>query len=481
MNLINLTAQEIKTKVLNLEISPLDIVEQFLNNIEQKDKTIGAFAHIDREYAEICANDLEIRLKKGEKPALAGIPIAIKDNISRKGYLTTCCSLSLKDYKGVYDATVVSKLREAGAIIVGTTNMDEFAMGSSCENSALHPTKNPWDLNYSPGGSSGGSAACVAGGLVPLSLGSDTGGSIRQPASLCGVLGLKPSYGRVSRYGLVAFASSLDQIGSFARNYQDLNLLTEVISGYDKKDSTSVQKDLNLNFDKDKTITVGIPEEYFSDGLNTDVRIKVEEALDYLTKNANVKTIPISLPSLKYAIATYYVIATAEASSNLGRYDGMHYGTRFDGENLTDSFCQSRTNGFGDEVQRRIMLGSYVLSSGYYDAYYVKALKVRRLIANDFQDAFTKCDVIIGPTSPIAGLKLNEDVDDPMSKFLLDIYTVSANLVGLPGLSVPCGFGDKNHPIGLQIIGNSFDEACILELARRFENAGHNNKIAEIA
>jgi aspartyl-tRNA(Asn)/glutamyl-tRNA(Gln) amidotransferase subunit A len=406
---------------------------------------------------------------------LAGVPVAVKDVLCTRGVPTTCASRMLQNFKPPYDAHVVARLRQADAVLIGKTNLDEFAMGSSTENSAFGPTRNPWDLDRIPGGSSGGSAAAVAAGEVPLALGTDTGGSIRQPASFCGVVGLKPTYGRVSRYGLVAFASSLDQVGPFSRDTADCALLMEVIAGYDPRDSTSIDYPVPAYHktldDPVKPLTVGVAKEYFSEGLDPEVEQAVRAALkEYQRLGATVKE--VSLPHSRYAIATYYLVATAEASSNLARYDGMHYGRRAEaGGDLIATYSRSRAEGFGPEVQRRIMLGTYALSSGYKDAYYNKALAVRRLIKNDFDAAFAGCDVIMGPTAPTPAFKVGEKADDPLAMYLSDVYTIGCNLAGLAGVSVPCGFTRSGLPIGLQILAAPFEEEKLLRVARMYERA----------
>jgi len=404
---------------------------------------------------------------------LAGVPIAIKDNIATKGTKTTCASKILENFVPPYNAHVIEKLTQADAIFIGKTNLDEFAMGSSTENSAFQTTRNPWNLDCIPGGSSGGSAAAVAACEAPISLGSDTGGSIRQPASLCGIVGLKPTYGRVSRYGLFAYASSLDQIGTFSHDVSDTALLMNVIAGHDSRDSTSSPEavpDYLANLDKPiSSLTIGVAREYFTGGLDPEVEKSVRTALDVL-KNQGATIKEVSLPHSPYAIATYYLVATAEASSNLARYDGVHYGHRSkDHKNLIDMYSKSRGEGFGAEVKRRIMLGTYALSSGYIDAYYLKALKVRRLIREDFDKAFAGCDVVAGPTSPTCAFKAGEKSSDPLAMYLSDIYTISCNLAGIPGISIPCGFNSKGLPIGLQLLGAPFSEEKLLRVARLYE------------
>ncbi|HEV3448959.1 MAG TPA: Asp-tRNA(Asn)/Glu-tRNA(Gln) amidotransferase subunit GatA, partial [Gemmataceae bacterium] len=406
---------------------------------------------------------------------LAGLPVAVKDVLCVKDQPTTCGSKMLEHFRPPYDAHVITRLRQADAVLLGKTNMDEFAMGSSTENSAFQVTRNPWDLQRIPGGSSGGSAAAVAARETPLALGSDTGGSIRQPASLCGVVGMKPTYGRVSRFGLVAFASSLDQVGPFARDVSGAALLLEAIAGHDPRDSTSVDKPVpaySKSVDQPvKPLTIGVPKEYFGSGLDAEVEQNVRSALKvYAQLGATIKE--VSLPNSPFAVAVYYLIATAEASSNLARYDGVHYGYRAKQfTDLIDMYSRSRGEGFGAEVKRRIMLGTYALSSGYKDAYYVKALKVRRLIKEDFDRAFAECDVIMGPTSPTPAFKIGERIDDPLAMYLVDIYTISCNLAGLPGISIPCGFTRAGLPIGLQILAPPFEEEKLLRVARMHERA----------
>jgi aspartyl-tRNA(Asn)/glutamyl-tRNA(Gln) amidotransferase subunit A len=450
------------------------ITKAFLEAIKAKDPKVKSFLLVNEEAALATARSIDSRRSKGEKlGTLAGVPIAVKDNICTKGITTTCGSKMLEHFVPPYDAHVTEKLHQADAVILGKTNLDEFAMGSSTENSAYQTTRNPWNLDCIPGGSSGGSAAAVAACEAPISLGSDTGGSIRQPASLCGIVGLKPTYGRVSRYGLVAYASSLDQIGTFSHDVTDTALLLNVIAGKDDRDSTCTSNevpDYTANLEAPlKPFTIGVAREYFAGGLDAEVEKSVREALDVLkSRGATIKE--ISLPHSTYAIATYYLVATAEASSNLARYDGVHYGHRSkDHSNLIDMYCKSRGEGFGSEVKRRILLGNYSLSSGYIDAFYLKALKVRRLIRDDFDKAFADCDVIAGPTAPTCAFKVGEKSSDPLSMYLSDIYTISCNLAGIPGISIPCGFNSKNLPIGLQLLGAPFSEEKLLRIARTYE------------
>ncbi len=460
------------------------VTADFLRAIREREPKVRAFLHVDEAGALEQARAIDARLKRGEPVgALAGLPVAVKDVLCVKGQPTTCGSKMLADFRPPYDATVIAKLRAADAVLLGKTNMDEFAMGSSTENSAFQVTRNPWDAERTPGGSSGGSAAAVAAGEAPLALGSDTGGSVRQPAAFCGVAGMKPSYGRVSRYGLVAFASSLDQVGPFANDVTGLALLLEVIAGHDPLDSTSVEREVppySRTVDQPlKPLTIGVPREYFVSGLDAEVEQAVRAALkEYERLGATVKE--VSLPTSPHAVATYYLVATAEASSNLARYDGVQYGHRAKDASgpiadeygrLIAMYCRTRGEGFGKEVKRRVMLGTYALSSGYKDAYYLKALKVRRLIKNDFDRAFAECDVIAGPTAPTAAYKIGEKVDDPLAMYLGDIYTISANLAGICGVSVPCGFTKGGLPIGLQLQAAPFEEEKLLRAARTYERA----------
>jgi aspartyl-tRNA(Asn)/glutamyl-tRNA(Gln) amidotransferase subunit A len=470
----SLTAYEIRKKVAAGEISPTEIVEELSKRIEKRDGKIKAFLSVNKEAALERAGAVEEKLSRGEKlGSLGGVPVAIKDNMCVKGQPATCASKILEGYLPPYNAYVVERLLGEDAIILGKTNMDEFAMGSSTENSAFATTRNPWDTERVPGGSSGGSAAAVAAGEAVCALGSDTGGSIRQPAALCGVVGLKPTYGRVSRYGLVAFASSLDQIGPFTKDVRDAALLLEVIAGKDEQDSTSVDFPVpdylaTLN-DDIKGLRLGVPREYFGEGLDVEVEKAIEEAVEiYKSLGAEIKE--ISLPHTEYAVATYYLVATAEASSNLARYDGVHYGYRnAASDNIIEMYSRTRAEGFGDEVKRRIMLGTYALSAGYYDAYYLKALKVRALIKGDFDEAFKSVDLILSPTSPTAAFKMGEKTQDPLMMYLSDIYTISANLAGISGISIPCGFTRAGLPVGLQIMGRAFEEEVLLRAARALE------------
>jgi aspartyl-tRNA(Asn)/glutamyl-tRNA(Gln) amidotransferase subunit A len=474
--LIERTAGELSGMLARGELSAEQLTSHFLDAIRAREDRIKAFLSVDADAALEQARAVDEKRKAGGPLGkLAGLPVAVKDVLCTRGRRTTCGSKILKDYVPPYDAHVVRRLREADAILIGKTNMDEFAMGSSTENSAFQLTRNPWDLARTPGGSSGGSAAAVAAGLAPLGLGSDTGGSIRQPASFCGIVGLKPSYGRVSRFGLVAFGSSLDQVGPLAHEVHGAALLLEAIAGHDRRDSTSVDRPVpayTAELDElVRPLTVGVAKEFWGEGLDAEVESAARAAIKvYEGLGATVRE--VSLPHSPYSIATYYLVATAEASSNLARFDGVHYGHRaeqYDG--LVDMVSRSRGEGFGPEVKRRIMLGTYALSSGYIDAYYLKALKVRRLIKDDFDRAFTSCDVIVGPTAPTAAFPIGEKVEDPLAMYLSDIYTISANLAGLAGVSVPCGFTRGGLPIGLQILAAPFAEEKLLRVARMYERA----------
>lgn len=466
----NYTVAEIHELYAANDAKPSEIVRAALDRIEHDNERLNAYLTINRAAAlqRAAQLDAEIQTALKDQP-LAGIPVAIKDNFCTAGLRTTCASHILGDYVPPYTATAINKLEAAGAIIVGKTNLDEFAMGGSTENSAFGPVRNPHNTGYVPGGSSGGSAVTVAAGHVPVALGSDTGGSIRQPASFCGVVGLKPTYGRVSRYGLVAFASSLDQIGPFATNVKDAARVLQVIAGHDRYDATSanvpVPNYLNSLTGDIKGLRVGVPPECFGEGLDAEVKEKVAAGIKKLQERG-AEVVEISLPHTKYVIAVYYIIATAEASSNLARYDGARYGLRTEeARTLSEMYRRTRDEGFGAEVKRRIMLGTFVLSSGYYDAYYEKAQRVRTMLVNDFAEAFKKCDVIATPTAPTPPFKIGAKSDDPLAMYLGDIYTVTINLTGLPAISVPCGMSRDNLPIGLQLIGNHFDEARLLNAA----------------
>lgn len=459
------------------EVSVKDVVESVFDRVDAVEDRVKAFVTLTRDRAiEMAANAQNKISSKGS--ALTGIPIAIKDNMCTKGIRTTCSSKMLSNFIPPYESTVTTKLSEQGYVLMGKTNLDEFAMGSSTENSGFHTTKNPWNMERIPGGSSGGSAAAVAADECIAALGSDTGGSIRQPAALCGVVGLKPTYGRVSRYGLVAFASSLDQIGPITKNVMDSAIIMNVISGHDPLDSTSAQidvPDFTKALGRDiKGVRIGIPKEYFIEGMDRDVEESVRNAIKQL-ESLGAIPVEVTLPHTGYAVAAYYILATSEASSNLARYDGVKYGFRASalggGKDLLETYMNTRAQGFGAEVKRRIMLGTYALSSGYYDAYYKKAQQVRTLIKRDFDEAFKKVDVIVTPTSPTAAFKIGERADDPLQMYLSDIFTISVNLAGVPGISIPCGFTSGNLPVGLQLIGRHFDEETILRMAYAYEQS----------
>jgi len=468
------SVRAIAERVHSGECSARQVVEQSLQKIDASNDRLRAFLRVDSETALNRADEIDARISHSESVGpLAGVPIAVKDNICDRDGLTTCASKILANYRSPYDAHVIEQLHRADAVIVGKTNLDEFAMGSSTENSGRFTTRNPWNPEFVPGGSSGGSTAAVAGGMVPLALGSDTGGSIRQPASLCGVVGLKPTYGRVSRYGLVAFGSSLDQIGPIARNADDAAILLGVLAGHDPRDSTSVDEpipDFSAALNQPIAgLRIGIAAEYFGQGLDDEVRARVQAAVENLG-GIGAEIREVHLPHLDYSIACYYLIANAEASSNLARYDGVHFGHRTaEPTDYIDLYCSSRAEGFGAEVKRRIMLGTYALSSGYYDAYYLRALKVRTLICNDFTAAFQNVDVLASPISPVAGFRIGERSADPLSMYLADVYTVSANLAGIPAISIPCGFSNCGLPIGLQLMGPPFSEARLLQIAHAYQ------------
>lgn len=455
-------------------VSSRQLVESSLQRISALNDTLNAFVSIDAEGALEQADEVDRKRRSGEPIGrLSGLPIAVKDNMCVQGMPTTCGSRMLQNFRPPYDAHVIQRLRAEDGILIGKLNQDEFAMGSSTETSIFGPTRNPWNHDCSAGGSSGGSAVAVASGMVPLALGSDTGGSIRQPASFCGVVGMKPTYGRVSRYGLVAYASSLDQIGPLAGDVWGATLLLDCIAGHDQRDSTSLRVDrtdwINQLTRPLQGLRIGIAKEYFAEGLDANVEKGVREALRVF-ESAGASVHSISLPHSKYAVATYYLIACSEASSNLARFDGIHYGHRADKfSDLVDLYSQSRGEGFGREVQRRIMLGTYALSAGYYDAYYLKALKVRRRIQEDFDNAFATVDVIAGPVAPTAAFRLGEKLDDPLAMYLGDIYTISTNLAGLPGISVPCGMTPTKLPIGLQLQAPALQESRLLQAAHQFQ------------
>ena len=475
MNPHSLTIHELHDRLKRRELSARDLTRSVFDRIVATEERVHSFITLCRDTASVEADDADRRFTQGDGiNPLLGIPVALKDIFLTRGTRTTCASQILSNFVPPYDGTAVARLKKAGAVILGKTNMDEFAMGSSTENSAFAVTRNPWSLDCVPGGSSGGSAAAVAADQCIAALGTDTGGSIRQPAACCGVVGLKPTYGRVSRYGVIAFASSLDQVGPLAKDVTDCALLLEAVAGHDPADSTSVPAAVPrytaaLTGDV-RGLRVGVPREYFVRGIEPEVEIAVREACRVLEQNG-VAVEEVSLPHTEYAVASYYLIATAEASSNLARYDGMKYGHRAQGSDLTETYIRSRAEGFGAEVKRRIMLGTYALSAGYYDAYYLKAQKVRALVKKDFEEAFAKCDAIVTPTAPTTAFRIGEKIQDPVQMYLSDIFTISANLGGFPGLSLPCGFNARGLPIGLQMIGKHFDETTVLRLAYAYEQA----------
>ena len=474
MNITSLTVHELIEKLKNKELTSEEITKAYIDRINDKEKDVNAFVTTLCDEALEKAKKIDEERDNGKTNSeFAGIPIGIKDNLCTKGIRTTCSSKMLEDFISPYDATVVEKLNNKDLINLGKLNMDEFAMGASTEYSYFKKTSNPWDLKKVPGGSSGGSAAAVAADLVPWALGSDTGGSIRQPASFCGVVGLKPTYGLVSRYGLVAFASSLDQIGPITKDVTDAALLLDLIAGHDERDTTSYdipKKDYTKSLNKDiKGLKIGIPKEYFGEGINPEVKEKIDEAIK-MYQNLGAEVEEFSLDIAKYALATYYIIACAEASSNLGRFDGIRYGYRTSNySDLKELYRNSRSEGFGPEVKRRIILGTYVLSSGYYDAYYKKAQQVRTLVKKEFDKAFEKYDVLLTPTSPTVAFEIGTRSNNPLEMYLADICTVSVNIAGLPGISIPCGVNSENMPIGLQLIGNKFEEEKILNAAYALE------------
>ena len=479
MKITGLTIEEAGRRLRSKEVSSVELTDAYLKRIDEIDVGAGglsAYIHISKDLALASAKEADdaIASKKDLTP-LTGIPIGVKDIFSTKGIPTTCASKMLEGYTPPYDSTVIKKLKAAGAVILGKLNMDEFAMGSSTENSAFGQTKNPWNKDCVPGGSSGGSAAAVSASICTASIGTDTGGSIRQPAALCGVVGLKPTYGRVSRYGMIAFASSMDQGGPITRSVKDAAIMLTAMAGHDPKDSTSIEAsvpDYTDGIDKGvKGLKIGIPKEYFIDGIDPEVRASIDAAMEFY-KRSGAKLVDITLPHTEYAVSVYYLVATAEASSNLARYDGVKFGMRKDsGKGLLEMYKETRTTGFGAEVKRRIMLGTYALSAGYYDAYFKKASQVRTLIRNDFEKAFAKCDVILTPTSPTPAFKFGEKLEDPLTMYLSDIFTISCNLAGIPGISIPSGFTKKGLPIGLQLLGRHMDESLLLRLAHAFETA----------
>ncbi|KWX77856.1 glutamyl-tRNA amidotransferase [Paenibacillus riograndensis] len=485
MSLFQYRLPELHNMLRSKEISVGELTEESLAAIAERDGKVHAFLTLNEEGARASARALDDKLASGAaRGLLFGLPAGIKDNIVTKGLRTTCASQFLSNFQPIYDATVVTKLRQADAVTVGKLNMDEFAMGGSNENSSFGPVRNPWDVKRVPGGSSGGSAAAVAAGEVLFTLGSDTGGSIRQPASYCGVVGLKPTYGLVSRYGLVAFASSLDQIGPITRNVEDSAYVLQAIAGYDAQDSTSANVDipdyLSALTGDISGLRIAVPKEYIGEGVDASVRDTVLSALKVLESLGAVWE-EVSLPHTEYAVATYYLLSSSEASSNLARFDGVRYGVRADdGGGLLDLYHNSRSQGFGAEVKRRIMLGTYALSSGYYDAYYLKAQKVRTLIKQDFDEVFQKYDVVIGPTAPTTAFKLGSQIEDPLTMYLNDILTIPVSLAGIPAVSIPCGFAE-GLPVGLQIIGKEFDESTVLRVAHAFEqHTDHHKQLPQL-
>jgi aspartyl-tRNA(Asn)/glutamyl-tRNA(Gln) amidotransferase subunit A len=473
--MINASLKQLSSQLATKKISSVELTQLYLDRIHALNPALNAYITLNPEISLAQARAADARLAQGKGAALTGIPFAQKDIFCAEGWRTTCGSKMLENFIAPYDAHVIAQFNNAGAVNLGKTNMDEFAMGSSNETSYFGPVKNPWNRNAVPGGSSGGTAAAVAARLCAAATGTDTGGSIRQPAALCGISGLKPTYGVVSRYGMIAFASSLDQAGPMARSAEDLALMLNVMAGFDERDSTSLQRDKEdyaRTLEQPlKGLRIGLPREFFGEGLSADVGAAVEAAIaEYKKLGATV--VDISLPNSRLSIPVYYVLAPAEASSNLSRYDGVRYGHRAaEYTDLADMYEKSRTQGFGEEVKRRILIGTYVLSHGYYDAYYLQAQKIRRLIAQDFVEAYKQCDVIMGPTSPTTAFNLGEKGDDPVQMYLSDIYTIAVNLAGLPGMSIPCGFGANGMPVGLQIIGNYFDEARMLNVAHQYQLA----------
>ncbi len=473
--MLNATLAALSAALAAKRLSSAELTRMYLDRIAALNPRLNAFITIDPERSLAQAREADARRARGEGTPLTGIPVAHKDIWLARGWRTTCGSRMLENFIAPYDAHIIERFDAAGAVNLGKCNMDEFAMGSSNETSFFGPVKNPWNTDYVPGGSSGGSATAVAARLAPAATGTDTGGSIRQPAALCNVSGLKPTYGLVSRYGMIAFASSLDQGGPFAKTAEDLALVLNVMCGFDRRDSTSLERPAEdytrgLN-DPLAGLRIGLPREYFGAGLSDDVRAAVGGALDELRRQG-ATTVEVDLPNSALSVPAYYVIAPAEASSNLSRFDGVRYGYRApEYADLIDMYCKSRAQGFGAEVKRRILVGTYVLSHGYYDAYYLQAQRVRRLIANDFKAAFEHCDVIAGPTAPTTAFRLGEKVSDPVQMYLNDIYTIAANLAGLPAMSIPCGFGNGNLPVGLHLVGNYFDEARMLNVAHQYQRA----------
>ena len=471
--MLNFTLIQLAAELAAKRVSSVEVAQFFLKRINTLGKSLNVFISVDEERTLAAAHAADKLIATGTAGPLAGIPLAHKDIFCTQGWLTTCGSKMLSNFVAPYDAHMIELFARAGAVIAGKTNMDEFAMGSSNETSFFGPVRNPWDTAAVPGGSSGGSAAAVAARVVPAATGTDTGGSIRQPAALCGVCGLKPTYGVVSRYGMIAFASSLDQAGPFAKTAADLALMMNVMAGFDARDSTSLERERE-DYARDlkkpvKGLRIGLPAEFFAAGMAPDVARAIDQAIAELQK-LGCEPVAVSLPNMQLSVPVYYVLAPAEASSNLSRFDGARYGYRAPAyADLLDMYQKTRAQGFGAEVKRRILIGTYVLSHGYYDAYYIKAQKLRRLIAQDFAAAFAKCDVIVGPTSPTTAFNLGEKAGDPVQMYLSDIYTIAVNLAGLPGMSIPAGFGDKGHPVGLQIIGNYFSEAQMLNVAHQYQ------------
>ena len=473
MELNKLTIHGLQEKIKNGDVSATQITESVFSRIDAVEERVHSYIRLIKDEALAAAAKADENIKKGDIKPLTGIPVALKDIVCTKGIITTCGSHILHNFVPPYNATVVEKLKDAGAVFVGKTNMDEFAMGSSTETSYFGPTRNPWDLERIPGGSSGGSATAVAADECITSIGSDTGGSIRQPAALCGVIGMKPTYGRVSRFGLIAFASSLDQIGPFTKDVEDCAIMMNVLAGHDAKESTSVPMevpDYRQFVGRDiKGWKIGIPKEYFVDGIDPEVTEAIKKAVTVIEQSGG-QCVDISLPHTQYSVATYYIIAPAEASSNLARYDGVRYGFRSaDVRELLEMYRTTRMQGFGAEVKRRIMIGTYALSAGYYDAYYKKASQVRALIKRDFEEAFKKCDVILTPTTPTPAFKIGEKTDDPLQMYLSDIFTISTNLAGIPGISVPCGFTSGGLPIGVQFLAGHFEEGKLIQIASAYE------------
>jgi len=485
VRLFDKPAHVLHDMLVNKEITAVELLNDVFLRIDEVEDQVKAYLTQTRKTALEQAQLVDVKIAKGETIGfLEGIPGAIKDNICTMGVKTTCASKILEHFVPPYNATVVEKLQKQNPVILGKTNMDEFAMGGSTENSAYFPTHNPWNLDCVPGGSSGGSAAAVAAGMAIWSIGSDTGGSIRQPASFCGVVGIKPTYGRVSRYGLIAFASSLDQIGPLTRDVTDCAHLLNILCGYDAKDSTSINAavpDFTKSLVQDiKGLKIGLPKEYFVKGMDADVERAIRTAIKKL-ESLGAEVVEVSMPHTDYAISTYYLLAPAEASSNLARYDGVSYGERVDGIDIVDMMNKTRSAKFGEEVKRRIMIGSYALSAGYYDAYYVKALKVRTLVKQDFDEAFEKVDLIVAPTAPTPAYKIGEMNSDPLKMYLQDICTIPLNLAGLPGISIPCGFTNTKMPVGLQLIGKPLDEATIIRAAYTYEQSNEfHNSIAPL-